>query len=77
MLRIFQGIHWKRSVRNLLIERPTAFQSFVRWYIPSLGVSKLEKVIVNILATMEQTENANARARENLQVEDSSLSKIV
>lgn len=55
--------------RNPLIERPTAFQSIVRWYIPSLKVSELEKVVVNILATMEKRKNATVKALENLQVE--------
>ncbi|NXC51360.1 ERVV2 protein, partial [Penelope pileata] len=55
----------------------TGFRSFVRRFIPSLGVSELEKAIVNISATMEQIENLTMDAIKNLQIEVSSLSKVV
>ncbi|NXJ08754.1 SYCY2 protein, partial [Odontophorus gujanensis] len=50
---------------------------YIRWYRPFLGVSELEREIVNISATLEQIENVTARALENLQVEVSSLSSVV
>lgn len=50
----------------------------MRWYKTSLVVDELEKVaIVSILATMEQIENAATRAVVNMQVEVSTLSKVV
>ena len=47
--------------------RPTGFHSFVRWLIPSFGISELEKAIVNISATLEIIENATADALLALQ----------
>jgi len=49
-------IRFKRA-ENPLVIRGTGFHSFVRWLIPSLGVSELEKAIVNISATVETLEN--------------------
>ncbi|NXH69799.1 ERVV2 protein, partial [Hydrobates tethys] len=54
-----------------------AFHSFVRWFIPWLGVSELEKAIVNISATMEKIENLTIDTILGLQTEVSSLSKVV
>ena len=62
---------------NPLAEKPTGFHSFVRWYIPSLGVSELEKAVVKLLATLEMIENATMDAIRALQVEVSTLSKVV
>uniref|UniRef100_A0A8C3K6K4 Uncharacterized protein n=1 Tax=Calidris pygmaea TaxID=425635 RepID=A0A8C3K6K4_9CHAR len=72
--------HWRRKRRipnNPLVERPTAFHSFARWFIPCLGVSELEKAIVNISASMERIENFTVDAIQGLQTEVSSLSKVV
>ncbi|XP_074022481.1 endogenous retrovirus group V member 1 Env polyprotein-like [Numenius arquata] len=72
--------HW-RKVRgipnNPLVERPSAFHSSVRWLFPQLGVSELEKAIVNISATMEKIENLTVDAIQGLQTEVSSLGKVV
>lgn len=70
---------WKRVGRalNPLVEKPTSFHSFVRWFIPFLGVSELEKAIVNISATLEIIENATIDAIRGLQTEVSTLSKVV
>ena len=51
-------IRKKRNVvNNPLINRPTSFHSFARWFIPFLGVSELEKAIINISAVIETVEN--------------------
>lgn len=62
---------------NPIAERNTAFHSFVRWLIPSLGVSELEKSIVNILATIEEMENRTVDAILAVQEEVTGLSKVV
>ncbi|XP_074667523.1 LOW QUALITY PROTEIN: syncytin-2-like [Strix aluco] len=67
----------RRALENPLIKRPTAYHSFVRWVFPQLGVSELEKAIVNISATMEKIVNSTVDAIQGLQVEISSLSKVV
>ncbi|NXH67985.1 ERVV2 protein, partial [Hydrobates tethys] len=54
-----------------------AFHSFVRWFFPWLGVSELEKAIVNISATVERIENFTIDAILGVQTEVSSLSKVV
>ena len=51
-----------KRVSNPLVEKPTGFHSFVRWYILSLGVSELEKAIVNISATLKMIESATTNA---------------
>ncbi|XP_074003874.1 endogenous retrovirus group V member 1 Env polyprotein-like [Numenius arquata] len=72
--------HW-RKVReiptNPLAERPLAFRSFVRRFFPQLGVSELEKAIVNLSVTVEKIENLTMDAIQKLQTEVSSLSKVV
>uniref|UniRef100_A0A8C0HNI8 Envelope glycoprotein n=1 Tax=Buteo japonicus TaxID=224669 RepID=A0A8C0HNI8_9AVES len=71
---------WLRVKRteNPLIIRGTGYHSFIRWLIPSLArVSKLEKAIVNISATLEIIENATTDAIRGLQLEIQSLSKVV
>ncbi|NXC40518.1 ERVV2 protein, partial [Penelope pileata] len=54
----------------------TGFHSFVMWLIPSLGVSELEKAIVNISAVIEEKGNCTADAIQALQAEVSSLSQV-
>ncbi|NWQ91294.1 ERVV2 protein, partial [Burhinus bistriatus] len=54
----------------------TAFHSFARWFIPWLGVSELEKNIVNISAVVEQIGNATSDAIEALQKEVREISQI-
>ena len=60
-----------------MVIRGTGFHSFVRWLIPSLGVSELEKAIVNISATVETPENLTLDAIPGIQLEVESLSKVV
>ncbi|XP_054246936.1 endogenous retrovirus group V member 2 Env polyprotein-like [Indicator indicator] len=69
---------WRRVKRvlNPLIERPTGFHSFVRWLIPMIGVSELEKAIVNISASMEIALAATEDAIRAEQKEIESLHKI-
>uniref|UniRef100_A0A8C8BJH2 Env polyprotein n=1 Tax=Otus sunia TaxID=257818 RepID=A0A8C8BJH2_9STRI len=50
--------------------------SFARWFLPWLGVSELEKAIVNICATLEITINATTDALQALQQEVNQISKI-
>uniref|UniRef100_A0A8D0FLS1 Envelope protein syncytin-rum1 n=1 Tax=Strix occidentalis caurina TaxID=311401 RepID=A0A8D0FLS1_STROC len=64
------------EVENPLVIRGTGFHSFVRWLIPMLGVSELEKAIVNISATVEILANATADAIVNLQKEINSLAEV-
>ena len=66
-----------REVSNPLVERPTAFHSFVQWFIPWLGVSELEKTIVNISAIIERLENRTLDVMAAQQEEISSLSQVV
>lgn len=68
----------KRSRRqtNPLILRPTGFHSFARWFLPWLGVSELEKALVNISAAVEVLGNTTKDAIEALQTEITSLSKM-
>ena len=68
--------HPTRGKRNPLVKRPTSFHSFARWFIPWLGVSELEKALVNISATMEIINNATADALTALQKEISSLEQV-
>ncbi|NXG94136.1 ERVV2 protein, partial [Stercorarius parasiticus] len=55
----------------------THCHSFIRWFIPSLGVSELEKATVNISATIDKIVNSTADAIKGSQVEVNSLSKVV
>ena len=66
-----------QRVLNPVVEKPTGLHSFARWFIPSLGVSELEKTFVNISATLEMIENATVDAIRTLQGEVSTLSKVV
>ncbi|XP_040977084.1 LOW QUALITY PROTEIN: endogenous retrovirus group V member 2 Env polyprotein-like [Aquila chrysaetos chrysaetos] len=77
--RGFLRTPWLRVKRteNPLIIEGTRYHSFVRWLIPSLGVSELEKAIVNISATLEVIEKATIDAIQGLQLEIQSLSKVV
>ncbi|XP_032530465.1 syncytin-A-like [Chiroxiphia lanceolata] len=69
----------KRAKRtsNPLIERPTIFHSIVRALVPSLGVSELEKAIVNISAVMENIQDHTLDAIETLKEQFQSLSRVV
>ena len=61
---------WRQThtvLNNHLVMRPMGIHSFVRWLIPSLGISELEKAVVNISATLEIIENATADAHSALQ----------
>lgn len=51
-----------KGTRGPLIERPSSFHSFARRFIPWLGVSELEKAVVNLSATMEAATNLTAGA---------------
>ncbi|XP_072715660.1 endogenous retrovirus group V member 2 Env polyprotein-like [Ciconia boyciana] len=70
---------WKRAKRedNPLAIRGTKFHSFVRWFLPWLGVSELEKAMVNISAVLERMENLTINTIKKLQMKVSSLSKVV
>lgn len=61
---------------NPLTEIPTAFHSFAKCFLPWLGVSELEKAIVNISTVLELPENRTADAITALQKEVSQLAKI-
>lgn len=47
----------KVIVNDPLVGRPSCFQSFIRWLIPSLEAAELQKAIVNISAIMKHLEN--------------------
>ncbi|XP_068062062.1 syncytin-2-like [Anomalospiza imberbis] len=66
-----------REVENPLVKRQTAFHSFARWFIPWLGVSELEKAIVNISAVVEEIENKTIDAIQAQQLEINSLAQVV
>lgn len=70
---------WERvkCINNPLIDRPSGFRSFVRWFIPHLGVSELEKAMVSASAALEGIENSTVDALRALQIEVSSLGKAV
>ncbi|NWI66617.1 ERVV2 protein, partial [Todus mexicanus] len=53
------------------------FHNFVSWFLPWLGVSKLEKAIVNVSTVTENIENKTMDAIQALQIEASSLSQVV
>ncbi|NXK35359.1 ERVV1 protein, partial [Piprites chloris] len=55
----------------------TGFHSFVRWFLPWLGVSELEKTVGNISFTIECIENHTMHDIITLQEEVSSLSQVV
>ncbi|NXA98895.1 ERVV2 protein, partial [Melanocharis versteri] len=55
----------------------TAFHSFARWFLPWLGVSELEKAIVNISAVVEEIENRTVNAIQAQQLEVNSLAQVV
>ncbi|XP_055556315.1 syncytin-1-like [Falco cherrug] len=67
----------RRENTNPIIERPTAFHSFAQWFVPWLGVSELEKNIINISAIIEKLENRTIDALKAQQEEISSLSQVV
>ncbi|NXX84255.1 ERVV2 protein, partial [Urocolius indicus] len=53
------------------------FHSFSRWYLPWLGVSELEKAIVNISITTEGAFNENSDILRALKAEVRSLAEVV
>jgi len=67
-----------RVKRNLnpLRERPAGFHSLLRCFMPSLGVSELEKAILNISGETEKLANSTAHGLLTLQKEVSEFSKI-
>ncbi|XP_071412245.1 syncytin-A-like [Pithys albifrons albifrons] len=73
------GIYPRRVKRtnNPLIDRPTLFHSIVRAAIPSLGVSELEKAVVNISAILENLQDKTTDAITALKEEVHSLSRVV
>ncbi|NXP14454.1 ERVV1 protein, partial [Thinocorus orbignyianus] len=54
----------------------TTFHCFTEWFLPSLGVSELEKALVNFSSAIEIIGNNTADAIIALQEEISQLSKI-
>lgn len=66
-----------REIENPLVRRPSAFHSFVRWFLPWLGVSEIEKALVNISAVIEEVENNTVDAIRAQQEEISSLAQVV
>lgn len=60
-----------------IANHPTGLHSFLRWFLPWLGVSELEKTLVNFSAVIEKIENYTVDAIQAFQVEVSSLSKMV
>uniref|UniRef100_A0A8V5GX65 Uncharacterized protein n=1 Tax=Melopsittacus undulatus TaxID=13146 RepID=A0A8V5GX65_MELUD len=69
-------VKWIKRGFNPIIERHTAFHSFVRGLIPSLGVSELEKAIVNISATIKEMESKDIDIMQAEQQDITSLSKV-
>ncbi|XP_074723318.1 endogenous retrovirus group PABLB member 1 Env polyprotein-like [Strix uralensis] len=67
----------KREVENPLVKRQTAFHSFARWFLPWLGVSELEKAIINISAVVERIENQTIDIIRAQQLEIKSLAQVV
>ncbi|XP_029872700.2 endogenous retroviral envelope protein HEMO [Aquila chrysaetos chrysaetos] len=65
-----------RRTLNPLIERSTGFNSFVRWLIPALGVSELEKAVLNVSGETEKLANSTAHGLSTLQKEVTELSKM-
>lgn len=61
---------------HAVAEQPTKFHHFIRWFLPWLGVSKTEKTVVNISATIEYIENCTRDALTALQ-EVQNLSQVV
>ncbi|NXD28658.1 ERVV2 protein, partial [Spelaeornis formosus] len=55
----------------------TTYHCFTRWFIPGLGVSELEKAIVNISATIKIIENKTMDAIKAQQIEITSLAQVV
>lgn len=66
-----------RAVKNPLVERQSGFHSFARWFLPWLGVSELEKAIVNISAIVEEIENKTIDSIQAQQLEINSLAQMV
>ena len=54
---------------NPLVERGSRFHQFAQTLLPWLGVSELEKAIINLSATLENIENVTTNAIQALQQE--------
>ncbi|NWX25153.1 ERVV2 protein, partial [Notiomystis cincta] len=54
----------------------TAFHFFVRWFIPWLGVSNIQKALVYVSAVMESISNSTTDAIQALQAEISEIDRI-
>lgn len=65
-----------KRTSNPLMDRPSKRHSFVRWFIPGLGVSDLEKAILNISGETEKLPNFTAQGLTTLQIEITELSRI-
>jgi len=82
--KVHQQVGWVKTfirrterTRNAVAERPTSFHGFARGFLPWLGVSELEKIIVNISAVIQNIKNKTTDATHALQTEVYSLSKVV
>lgn len=82
--RLHQSERWVRTflkqtrrTHNTIADCFSGFHSFLRWFLPWLGVSELEKTIVNISAVIENTKNKTMDVIQALQLEISSLSQVV
>ncbi|KAK4806185.1 hypothetical protein QYF61_001108 [Mycteria americana] len=62
---------------NSLVKQGSGFRQFVRILLPWLGVSKLEKAIVNLSAMLENIENATSDAIQALQQEATQVSQTI
>lgn len=75
--RITTSLKRTKKTHNAIADRLTKFHSFVRWLLPWLGVTELEKTTVNISAVIENIENKTIDAIQALQIEITSPSKEV
>jgi len=66
---------YRRKHNNPLIERPTVFHFFARWFLPWLGVSELEEGLLNISAIVEKTGNKTMDTISALQEEVTQLAQ--
>lgn len=66
----------KRQIFHALVLQQTGFHHFAWAFLPWLGVSALEKAIINILASLEKIENVTIDAIQTVQLETTSLSQV-
>lgn len=69
-------VHRMERSTNALVESPTAFHFFARWFIPWLGVSKIQKALLNVAAVMESISNSTTDAIQVLQEEIPEIGRI-